>query len=158
MPVRGDPTLNSIGFRTFHRLLDVVPGIAALQTGDYGKSDISGYMALNLDVLFCHPGKSMIALSHLYKHPSGDMIPDPDMQITVYPEREYAEAVSYQDFFGYQSAEDGAGAVHARVQRELNSFLYSWLGNLIEQGHCIQLRSQCGGRLKAVTEEYPSVP
>ena len=43
------------------------------------KSQVSGFMDLNLDRLSRDGSVTVIALSHYYKHPSGDMIPDPDM-------------------------------------------------------------------------------
>ena len=92
---------NTIGAQIFHRLLDVVPDLMTLSAGTYGRSEVSGFMNLNLDVLAKHPNKIVLALSHLYKHPSGDMIPDPDMQITVYLSDEYAEAQTFQDVYGF---------------------------------------------------------
>ena len=131
---------NTIGAQIFHRLLDVVPDLMTLSAGNYGRSEVSGFMNLNLDVLAKSHNKVVIALSHLYKHPSGDMIPDPDMQITVYLSDEYAEAQTFQDFYGFRAVETMVGQIDQRTQRELNNFLASWLGNLIEQGHRIVLK------------------
>jgi uncharacterized protein YqiB (DUF1249 family) len=135
---------NTIGAQIFHRLLDVVPDLMTLSAGNYGRSEVSGFMNLNLDVLAKGPNKVVIALSHLYKHPSGDMIPDPDMQITVFLSDEYAEAQTFQDFYGFRAVETNVGRVDQRVQRELNSFLLTWLGNLIAQGHTVKLRQESG--------------
>ena len=146
---------NTIGAQIFHRLLDVVPDLMTLSAGNYGRSEVSGFMNLNLDVLAKGPNKVVIALSHLYKHPSSDMIPDPDMQIAVYLSDEYAEAVTYQDFFGYRKVKDGAGATHSKVQYELNAFLLTWLGNLIQQGHRIVLRTTANN-WTCVSEGYPN--
>lgn len=123
--------------RIFHKLLDVVPDLLTIE--EHGKSVVSGYMDLNLDILHGTPGRLIIALSHYYKHPSGDMIADPDMEIAVYPSREHAEALAYQDIWGYRRVygEDGASA-DVRAKREMNSFLNQWLTNLIHQGHCIR--------------------
>ena len=107
---------NTIGAQIFHRLLDVVPDLMTLSAGNYGCSEVSG------------------------KHPSGDMIPDPDMQITVYLSDEYAEAQTFQDFYGFRAVETMIGQIDQRTQRELNNFLASWLANLIEQGHRIVLK------------------
>lgn len=130
---------NTIGAQIFHRLLDVVPDLVSLRAGQYGRSEVPGFMNLNLDVLAKDSKKIVIALSHLYQHPSGDLIPDPDMQITVFLSDEYAEAQTFQDFYGFRAAETNAGQVDQRVQRELNSFLLTWLGNLIAQGHGVKL-------------------
>ena len=43
----------------------------------------------------------MWSLAHYYKQ-GGDLIPDPDMEIKVFPEFEMAEALTYQDSFGYR--------------------------------------------------------
>ena len=133
---------NTIGAQIFHRLLDVVPDLMTLSAGNYGRSETSGFMNLNLDVLAKGPNKVVIALSHLYKHPSGDMIPDPDMQLTVFLSDEYAEARTFQDFYGFRVVETNVGQVDQRVQRELNSFLLTWLGTLIAQGHSVKLREE----------------
>ena len=135
---------NTIGAQIFHRLLDVVPDLMTLSAGNYGRSEVSGFMNLNLDVLARGPNKVVIALSHLYKHPSGDMIPDPDMQITVFLSDEYAEAQTFQDFYGFRAVETNVGQVDQRLQRELNSFLLTWLGNLIAQGKSVKLRQESG--------------
>jgi uncharacterized protein YqiB (DUF1249 family) len=68
------------------------------------------------------------------------MIADPDMEIAVYPQREMAEALAYQDCWGYRRVygDDGA-TVDVRAKRELDWFLNQWLTNLIQQGHCIQM-------------------
>ena len=39
----------------------------------------------------------MLALSHYYKHPSGDLIPDPDMTLQVLRDAQTAKALTYQD-------------------------------------------------------------
>ena len=131
---------NTVGTQIFYRLLDVVPDLMTLNVGNYGRSQVLGLMNLNLDVLAKGPNKVVIALSHLYKHPSGDMIPDPDMQIIVYLPEEYAEAQTFQDLYGFRAVETIVGQIDQKARRELNIFLTSWLGNLIEQGHRIVLQ------------------
>ena len=135
---------NTIGAQIFHRLLDVVPDLMTLSAGTYGRSEVTGFMNLNLDVLAKSPNKVVIALSHLYKHPTGEMISDPDMQITVFLSDEYAEAQTFQDFYGFRATETNVAHVDQQVQRELNSFLLTWLGNLIAQGHSVKLRQESG--------------
>lgn len=134
-------TAMTVGGKIYQRLLDVVPDLMTLNAGAHGKSEVPGFMALNLDVLHRDGGLIEIALNHLYKHPSGEMIPDPDMQIAVFPEREYAEALTYQDMFGFRDVGSEAGRANLRAQRELNAFLLGWLANLIEQGHAVSMRA-----------------
>lgn len=125
--------------RIFHKLLDVIPDLLTME--EHGKSKVDGFMDFSVDILHRTPERIIIALSHYYKHPSGDMIADPDMEVAVYPSREYAEALTYQDIFGYQSVKLDAGQVNARLQQDLNKFLSQWLTNLIMQGHCIKNES-----------------
>ena len=136
--------INTIGTQIFHRLLDVVPDLLTLSSGNYGRSEVFGFMNLNLDVLATGSNKVVIALSHLYKHPSEDVIPDPDMQITVFLSDEYAEAQTFQDFYGFRAVETNVGQVDQRARRELNLFLLTWLGNLIAQGHSVKLIEESG--------------
>jgi len=117
----------------FYKLLDVVPDLLSIE--EAGKSKRAGYMDLGFDVLYRSPEKLVIALSHYYRHPSGDMIPDPDMEIAVFIKQEYAEALSFQDAFGYQSVGSDESCHCNSRQRGMNRFLSEWLSNLIIQGH-----------------------
>lgn len=86
-------------------------------------------MDLNLDLLNWEESSMRIALSHYYRHSSGDMIPDPDMEVEVNLAEKTASALTYQDMFGYQSVE------HDEVNSEmlgmqLDSFLGDWLNNI----------------------------
>lgn len=119
----------------FHKLLDVIPDLMVLE--EAGRSRIDGYMDLGLDILFRTPERLVIALSHYYLHPSGDMIPDPDMEIEVFLKQERAQALTYQDSYGYQSVDNIEGRRDKNHQRDLNKFLSQWLTNLIIQGHKI---------------------
>ena len=123
--------------RIYKKLLNVVPDLLTIE--EHGKSKVRGLMDLNLDVLTRTPSKIVIALSHYYKHPSSDIIADPDMEIAAYPDREVAEALTYQDTFGYRVVYHDGNRVDVRAKRDLNSFLNTWLGNLIVQGHRIRL-------------------
>ena len=126
--------------RIFRKLLKVVPDLLAME--EHGKSVVDGFMDFSVDVLHRTPERIIIALSHYYKHHSGDMIADPDMEVAVYPSCEYAEALTYQDSFGYQSVTQDSGQVNVRLQGDLNRFLSQWLTNLIQQGHCIKHEAQ----------------
>lgn len=133
-------TVNSsrdIYARLFHKLRDVVPSLLTIE--ESGKSKVDGFMDLNLDVIHKRSSRIIIALSHYYRHPSGDMIPDPDMEIAVYPAKDMAEALAYQDAFGYRRVYGDDNATEdIRAKKELNAFLDQWLSNLIEQGHSIK--------------------
>ena len=66
------------------------------------------------------------------------MIPDPDMEIMVNRKYETAEALSYQDTYGYQKVYSESGSCNESLQHSLNKFLLMWLHNLHEQGHKIE--------------------
>ena len=129
-------TSRDIYARIYQKLQKVVPELMAIE--ESGKSKVDGYMDLNLDILHKRSTRIVIALSHYYKQ-NGDMIPDPDMELTVYPKLEIAEALSYQDSFCYRTIySDDKGTEDIKAKKELNAFLDQWLSNLIEQGHCIE--------------------
>lgn len=125
-------------YENMHRkLLRLIPNLAEIQ--EHAKLVAGGYMDLNVDILHKTAKYTDVALSHYYKHPCGDMIADPDMAIRVW-NHGAVEALSYQDTFGYRrvydDAEDGT-VVYPVVKKSLNSFLNTWLSNLIEQGHTL---------------------
>lgn len=73
-------------------------------------------------------------ISHYYKHPSGDMIADPDVEVRIFHELEMAEALSFQDIFGFKQVYHENGYIDAEAKTMLNSFLLQWLRNLKAQG------------------------
>jgi len=123
--------------KNYRKLLQLIPTLHQIKS--YVKLTAPGYMPLNIDIMSTHHKKIVIALSHYYKHPSGDMIADPDMTIAVFVENETIEALTYQDFFGYRKVYDEDFAVFSpTTKKALNSFLGQWLTNLLEQGHTIR--------------------
>ena len=70
------------------------------------------------------------------------MIPDTDMEVRISPSMKMAEAMSYQDSYGYRQVyhdyDEDTGQyqkVAPKAKKELNSFLNTWLSNLLMQGH-----------------------
>ena len=84
----------------YRRLIRVIPNLYSIK--ESGKSEAPGFMDFHLDLLQRNCDVVRIAISHYYKHSSGDMIPDPDMEILVNRKTETAEALTYQDTYGYQ--------------------------------------------------------
>ena len=122
-------------YERIYEKLELLVGDLTVIPGNQ-KSQVSGFMVLNLDQLAADDGGTVIALSHYYKHPSGDMIPDPDMEIRIVPQRRRAEALTYQDAYVYQFVYSGAGALMSpKLKRDLNAFLEQWLSNCLAQGH-----------------------
>lgn len=123
--------------QNYRKLVQLIPTLHEIKSAV--KLIAPGFMDLNVNILHCHHKKIVIALSHYYKHPSGDMIADPDMTIAVYSEAQTIEALTYQDCFGYRRVySDDMTAFSPSTKKELNSFLGQWLTNLLEQGHTLQ--------------------
>ena len=120
----------------YKRLIRVIPNLYSIN--ESGKSEAPGFMDFNLDILQRKRDALRIAISHYYKHPSGDMIADPDMEILVNRKTVTAEALTYQDTHGYQEVYSEDGSCNQSLQRSLDEFLLMWLNNLYEQGHKIE--------------------
>jgi len=78
----------------------------------------------------------IFAFSHYYKHPSGDMIADPDMEIFYDPNTTEMYPISYQDFYGYKPAmikEGNKWKINYALQKELSFFLHEWLNKVVQQ-------------------------
>lgn len=89
----------------------------------------SGFMDLVIERI----GTNHYSLTHYFEQ-NGDLCPDPDMEIRVFPKEKMAEALSYQDSFGYRVVYPEPGKVDIRTKKELNQFLDMWLSNLKNQG------------------------
>jgi hypothetical protein len=87
----------------FTRLLRVVPNLRNI--GSYAKLSAAGFMDLHVDILSKNGNIWRISLAHNYKS-GGDVIPDPDMEVTVDFAAETAQAETYQDTYGYREAND----------------------------------------------------
>lgn len=122
---------------TFDRL---EPIMTALGDADYVKLESNGFMDLHVDKLDESNGTGertiRVSLAHYFEQ-NGDLVPDPDMELMVYPDRWMAEALTYQDSMIYQevyTAEAGKTMVRPRLKNELNRFLKLWLSNIKKQG------------------------
>ena len=133
----------SINERIYDKLEKL--GVISLSSVDAAKSVIDpdgGMMDLNYDNLGTRKldlGNNVsydIALAHNYIQ-NGDVMADPDMEIRIYPEARYAEALTYQlDGLGiFQRVYPEPGKVYPKIKRELNQFLNQWMKNCIDQGH-----------------------
>ena len=121
--------------RIFKKLMRLTDKLDVLKPGDALKSQSTSYMDLHLDVLEKDGAMMVIALSHYYRHPSGDMIADPDMTMKINFSAEVVEALTYQDSFGFQCVYPDERHVHPKLKKSLNAFLSKWLSNCLAQGH-----------------------
>ena len=118
--------------QNYQKLSVLLPSLPNIP--EYSKSTVPGFMDLHLDRLEKNGDLHKIALSHYYKHPSGDMIPDPDMTMWVDTAAQSVEALTYQDVYRYDEVYPD-GIVNQSIKKSLNSFLSQWLQNCIDQVH-----------------------
>jgi uncharacterized protein YqiB (DUF1249 family) len=91
------------------------------------------FMDLHVERLYAEKdGAEVVSFTHYYKM-NGDLCPDPDMEVRVWHDRKLAEALTFQDSFGFRRVYY-PGKVDMKAKRELNSFLSQWLKNLKTQG------------------------
>ena len=132
---------NSIIYSEIYKqLIKLVPELLRLELGEGLQSHITNSIDLNLDVLNKNEDKMIIALSHYHKDKlgSGDFVPDPDMQVRIFPKYNIAEALSYQDGFVMENVYLDESRFYPKRKKKLNSFLYRWLKSCLAGGH--QLR------------------
>lgn len=130
-----------MNFETIYkRLYQLIPELD--QVKEYKGLEAPGFMKLGVDILHRDDKGIVVALSHYYKHPSGDMIPDPDMVVYVHRVKNEAQALSYQDMYIYTEVYSNSDTFYGvldnpdlRAQKSLNTFLAQWLKNLLAQGH-----------------------
>lgn len=98
-----------------------------------------GYIDLGIDFLGSQDNKVRFALSHYSKHPSGDMMADPDMEFELI-DGKFLTARTYQnDFLCYfDSVEVCNELQRPDKQRQMDGFATQWLSNLIDQGHRVE--------------------
>lgn len=111
--------------RIYHKL----EALGMMEVTESAHLKSSGFMDLVIEKL----GENHYSLTHYFES-NGDLCPDPDMEIRVFPEMKIAEALSYQDQFGYRKVYPDLNHVNIRAKKELNTFLDQWLSNLKNQG------------------------
>ena len=131
-------------YETMYNKLDkILPGGIEKFCSDpegYAKLKAEGFMDLNIDVINWkedgQKGTFRIALAHNFVQ-NGDVMADPDMEIRIHRENKMVEALTYQlDSLGiYNVVYPEPGIEYRKLKRELNSFLNTWLRNIIHQGH-----------------------
>ncbi len=126
-PVTGLARLNKQADRIFRRII----AHGRLDNGG------SGIMAVGVDRLSDNDYGTIWAISHYWKHDSGDMMADPDMTFLVATDGVYPMTFQ-QDPGIYQEAvvwaEDGSiSGYRRRQQRELKDFANRWMQNIEAQ-------------------------
>ncbi|CAL7964420.1 hypothetical protein GAMM_90020 [Gammaproteobacteria bacterium] len=122
----------------YNKLISLIPNLEKMEVANSQISKANGFMDLHLDILsegiIEQRQVKVISLAHYYEQ-NGDLVPDPDMTIKIYSQYKIAEALTLQDYFGYQQVYPTQDTVNSAVKVSLNSFLKTWLNNCIRQGH-----------------------
>lgn len=108
----------------YKRLMEIIPWEILKERGAL-KLKSEGFMDLSVNLL----EDNRISITHYYEQ-NGDLVPDPDMEITIYPETKTAWAETFQDYRVYQTAE--------KHGYDLQRFLRMWLRNIKMQGHKLE--------------------
>ena len=123
--------------RLFHKFILIIPEIEKINEAAKSKSD--GFMDFNIDILEATKYGTKIALSHYYKHNSGDMIADPDMTFMLNMKEQWIEPLSYQDMYKYDEVySDDYTKFRPHLRQSLLEFSLMWFDNLYAQGHIIK--------------------
>lgn len=139
----------SINESIYHKLMQLIPSFES-QAGTRCKrtSHISHRRDLHYRYIEDAADGHYIALSHDYIDATNlDIVPDPEMLIRIVPEKQFAEAVSYQDQFAYNQVRqehEGEPFIHYKLLGELNEHLNGWLSRLIVYGHSIDISAERG--------------
>lgn len=123
----------------YDRLVKI--GIVGEKMPDYRKSKSGSNMDLSVERVPQYDdvsGQNGIAFSLAqYFVQNGDMCQDPEMVVIVYPKMKMVEALTFQQAIPpvYQEVYPEPRKYYPRIKKDLNSFLRTWLNNLIDQGH-----------------------
>jgi len=109
-----------------------------------GKSKSGGYMDLVYERLSMIDGvnglpNQAISIAHYFEM-NGDLCQDPEMVVLVNASDRTAEAYSFQQAMPpiYQEVYDEGNRVDPALKQNLNTFLETWLDNLVNQGHGVE--------------------
>lgn len=122
--------------KIFQKIERLVPKLYEYQVGDAIKLKTNGYMDLNIDILRKTDQKVVVSFAHNWIK-NGDVMADPDMEISLIPTMKMAEALTFQqdDPPLYQVVYPEPGKFYPQRKKELNDFLLQWLTNIENQGH-----------------------
>lgn len=106
-----------------------------------GRSRSDGFMDLviealphldNVNGIFC----KAFSMAHYFEQ-NGDLCQDPEMLVLVYAPLPAVEAYDFQQAVPliHQVVFAELGKAYPRLRRDLNSFLWQWVVNLVEHGH-----------------------
>ncbi len=123
----------------FNRLLKIV-GDDLKKLPYYIRFESKGFMPLTFDRLTKKELFAQYAMTHWYES-NGDLIPDPEMVIDIYPNHNFVEARSIMHpppFNRIIEVYNEEKTMYSPSQKKSqNSFLGSWLKNIASQGFAL---------------------
>jgi uncharacterized protein YqiB (DUF1249 family) len=127
---------DTIHGRIYDKLLDLIPDLHSIDHA--GKSLVKNSGPLLLRVLDRTPPRILVLLTHQFAFENGEVVPDPEVEISINLNRHMAQAFSYRSALKFQRICVGDQiVVNSRDRMALNTFLDKWLETLIIQGHII---------------------
>ncbi len=122
----------------YRRILQLVPQVESMESGNAVKLRASGFMDLCVDVLMRKGSVIQISLAHYYEQ-NGDLVPDPDMEVLLLQATQMAYPKHIQHSTGaYRECLDERMRISDTAEfADQSEFLSMWLGNLEAQGHKI---------------------
>ena len=101
------------------------------------RGQTEGNMDLYVEQLLVGGEVTMVSLVHYIDIESeeDDPVPNPLLEVKVYPARQEAEVVNYQDQATFLTVYPAPGKIDKTVVQELNAYLDQWLGTLLERGY-----------------------
>lgn len=143
------PKVTDVHQSNYIKLLRVVPDLEQrILSGKevYGKSNRTGFMDFNLELIHQDKTGHYLAISHYYEE-NGDMVADPDMVVLVNLKNQTVIPLSYQDRYKYEITFDDIyhrKLINVKELKAQSSFLGFWFGNLKNQGHKIKWKEPDG--------------
>lgn len=118
----------------YKRLLELLPNVETMEGGSAVKMKAAPFMDLCIDVLWQKGTVTRISLAHYYEQ-NGDLVPDPDMEVTLMHITRLALPVHFQDWRCYRQAMEGTIILDMKEFADQSRFLSRWLRNIKQQGH-----------------------
>lgn len=135
---------NSIYHRIFNELIALNICNEQGNLRPCGKSKSQGYMDLVYEQLPMMDGvnglpNQAISIAHYFEM-NGDLCQDPEMVVLINESDKTAEAYYFQQAMPpiYQEVYDEGNKVDPALKQSLNTFLETWLENLVNQGHGVE--------------------
>jgi SNF2 family DNA or RNA helicase/uncharacterized protein YqiB (DUF1249 family) len=135
-----NPFYDTIYGKNYRNLKKVIPNLDSIKVGDHFKLKSDGYMDLSVEGYGTDSQGRRIVSMGQFGTQNGDLMSDPRMEIAVDSKYGTVEALTFENHYAgtYSEVYDDMfeqKAVNLKEKKGQNSFLGTWIQNLIEQGH-----------------------